>query len=501
MSDVRQIVRKLRAFQGSRAQPKYSTILTHLPKAPAFLAFVRMSGETRPWGVAFGTEETGPKVYSAMDGRDREQIQSVLEDLSIDLINYFCVENFTFDPITKESLHAENPPQIWVPNSSHIDMLHFINYMYWKPRTDDAMDTYRTTLSRLCGWLFRESKLKGQQLVVDSAAVLRENYVFPVDDVTISNPAVALEWMKEKASIREQLDTTRDYAEDAAGTTLQPDVEKVLEKLLKDKVKNEFEIGLVITAELERRWSLALDTFKTLQSDSRESNPGAFILLQESLKRFVDGFQYTERKKAENPGEPSFTPHPETDNHGSAAAASYFDLQSADSKYLPALIHNDEELLKDSIFSGHAISGNVVRVYSEQSGVRTKEIYWVFRVEARDDFRIREGERLAPMGNPGHSVKVVSVEFFDETQIDLVLHWKNRKTKELTSGPGLVPVDNAWESEKIYFVPVDSSEFSKQSRMKVWKAREGIGSWLTHGSGTLFADASVIDDVKQIEGE
>lgn len=460
-----------------------------------------MSGETRPWGVAFGTEESGPKIYSVVDGRDREQIQSMLEEFSIDLVNYFQVENFTFDPISKENLHADNPPQIWLPNSSHIDMLHFINYMYWKPRSDDSMDTYRTTLSRLCGWLFRESKLKGQQLVIDSAASLRENYVFPVDDVTISNPAVALEWLNTRKSIREQLEFTRQYSEDAAGTTLQPDVEKTLEKLLKSKQKYEFEIGLVITSELERRWSLALDTYKALKADQRAANPGAFLLLQESLKRFVDGFQYGERKKAESPGEPTFTPHPETDNHGSAAAASYFDLQAADSKYLPSLIHHDEELLKDAIFSGHAISGNVVRIYSEQTGVRTKEIYWVFRVEARDDFRIREGERLAPMHSPGHSVKVVSVDFYDETQIDLVLHWKNRKTKELSSGPGLAPVDDAWQSERVYFVPVDSSEFSKQSRIKVWKAREGIGSWLTHGVSAQYADADVIDDVAQIEGD
>lgn len=501
MSDVRQVVRKLRAFQSSRALPKYSTILTHLPKEPAFLSFVRMSGETRPWGVAFGTEETGPKIYAAVDGRDREQIQSMLEEFSIDFINYFQVENFTFDPVSKENLHSQNPPQIWLPNSSHLDMMHFINYMYWKPRTDDEMDTYRTTLSRLCGWLFRESKLKGQQLIVDSAACLRENYVFPVDDVTISNPAVALEWLSPRASIEEQLQTTREYADDASGTTLQPDVEKALEPLLKNRDKNEFEIGLIITSELERRWSLAMQAFKALQQDERPSNPGSFTLLEESLKRYVDGFQYAERKKADKPGEPTFTPHPETDNHGSAAAAAYFDLQSAESKYLPALIHSDEELLKDSIFSGYAISGNVVRVYSEQTGVRSKEIYWVFRVEARDDFRIREGERLAPMGDPGHSVKVASVDFFDETQIDLVLHWKNRKTIGLSSGPGLAPVDNAWESEKIYFVPVDSSEFSKQSRMKVWKAREGVGAWLTHGSGTQYADTSVVDDVMQIEGE
>jgi hypothetical protein len=501
LSQNRQVIRKLRAFEAKKALPKYSTIHTVLPDRPAFLAFVRMSGETRPWGIAFGSEESGPNFTSVADGRDWSAIQSMIEGFSMDFIQYFRVENFTFDPINKDNLPLDNPPQIWVPNSSHIDMLHFLNYMFWKSRSDDAMDAHRTTLARLCGWLFRESKFTGQQLIVDSGAVLRANYVFPVDDMSVSNPGAALGWLSEKESINLQVAEARQYGQDAAGTTLEPEVERKLERLLRNKAENELEISLIINEELERRWSIAVSTYRALKKDSRKVNPGANLLLADSLKRYVYNFQGPELKRQDESLAPAFTPHPETDNHGSAAAASYYELQGADSKLLPALVHHDEELLKDSLFSGFAIAGNVMNVTTVPSGPRKKEIFWVLRVEARDDFRIREGESLAPMGSPEHSVKVTALEFVDETQIDLTLHWKNRKTMALGDDALKVPGADIWLSEKVYFVPLDSSEFDKQAKSKVWSAREGRGAWLTHGNSTISPDAAVLDDVKQIEGD
>jgi hypothetical protein len=501
LSQNRQIVRKLRAFEAGKAMPKYSTIHTALPEAPAFLAFIRMSGETRPWGVAFGTEESGPTLYTVANGRDWSKIQEMLEDFAIELIQYFRVENFTFDPITKENLPLDTPPQIWLPNSSHVDVLHFINYMFWRSRADDPMEDYRSTLARLCGWLFRESKMSGQQLIVDSAACLRDNYVFPVDDVTISHPGAALNWLEVNGGIDSQVVAARIIASDAAGITMSPPVEVQLQTLLKDEVANDFEIRLILNAELERRWSTALETYKALRRDARSVNPGTRTLLGDSLNRFVFSFQGAERKRAEDGFEKPFTPHPETDNHGSAAAAAYFEMQAAESKVLPALIHGDEELLKDALYTGHAISGNVVAVTTVPSGLRSKEIYWTIRVEARDDFRIREGETLAPMGDPGHSVRVDFLEYINETQMDITLHWKNRKTIALGQTLGQTPSDESWMAEKVYFVPMDSSEFDKQAKSKVWTAREGRGSWLTHGQASQSPDGSVLDDVLQIEGE
>lgn len=460
-----------------------------------------MSGETRPWGIAFGTESNGPTLYTVANGRDWVAIQEMLESFAIEFIQYFRVENYTFDPITKDNVPLEDPPQIWLPNSSHIDVLHFINYMFWRSRAEDPMVEYRTTLARLCGWLFRESKLTGQQLVVDAASALRQNYVFPVDDVTISNPSAALSWLESRDSIAEQLSVARAFGQDAAGITMEPALEILLQDLLKNEVENEFDIKLILNGELERRWSTAVAAFNALRDDSRESNTGTQSLLADSLNRFVFGFQGPERQRSDENAGVAFTPHPETDNHGSAAAASYFEMQAADSRFLPALIHDDEELLKDALFTGHAIAGYVVGVSTLPSGPRSKEIFWVLRVEARDDFRIREGETLSPMGDPGHSVKVTSIEYINETQMDITLHWKNRKTMALGKLQLHTPGDDAWMTEKVYFVPLDSSEFDKQAKSKVWSAREGRGAWLTHGRGASSPDIKVIDDVIQIEGK
>jgi hypothetical protein len=319
--------------------------------------------------------------------------------------------------------------------------------------------------------------------------------------MSVSNPGAALGWLNEKDSINLQVAEARHYGQDAAGITLEPEVEQKLDKLLKNKAEKDLEISLIINEELERRWSIAVATYRALKRDARKVNPGAKLLLADSLKRYVYNFQGPELKRQDESLAPAFTPHPETDNHGSAAAASYFELQGADSKLLPALVHHDEELLKDSLFSGFAIAGNVMKVTTVPSGPKKKEIFWVLRVEARDDFRIREGESLAPMGSPGHSVKVTALEFVDETQIDLTLHWKNRKTMALGDDALKVPGADIWLSEKVYFVPLDSSEFDKQAKSKVWSAREGRGAWLTHGNSTISPDAAVLDDVKQIEGD
>lgn len=501
MSQNRQIARKLRAFEAKKAIPKYSTI--HLIDAPnpAFLAFVRMSGETRPWGIAFGTRADGPKFFTVDDGRNRVEIDAILEEFAIGFLDYFRVENRTFKPIAKDDLGADNPPQVWVPNSSHIDMLHFINYSHWKPRDEDDLSSLKPTLARLCGWLFRESKFTGQQLIIDSAAALRDHYVFPVDDVTISNPSMALEWLEDRDSIEEHVAESRKWGEDAAGTTLQPDVERKLEPLMDRVNPKSAEIQMLLIAELERRWQTAALAHEALMNDLRPSNDGAGTLLVNSLNRFVFSFQSTERRVADPDSGKAFTPHPETDNHGSAAAASYYDMQAADSQFFPALVHFDEEMLKDALYSGHAIAGVVQHITIENTGPRSREIYWRFRVQARDDFRLREGESMAPMGDNKHSVKIKSLTYVNETQVDLELHWTARKTTALTSGPKGAPADLDWSNELVYFVPADSSQFDRQNRTKVWKAREGRGAWLTHGKSVVSADTRVIDDIRQIEGD
>jgi hypothetical protein len=59
-----QVFRRLQAFEEGRALPRGETL--HLPlAAPAetlILAFVRMGGESSPWGIAWGPPGQAPSV-------------------------------------------------------------------------------------------------------------------------------------------------------------------------------------------------------------------------------------------------------------------------------------------------------------------------------------------------------------------------------------------------------------------------------------------------------
>ena len=74
--------------------------------------------------------------------------------------------------------------QLWLPNPSHLDMLHFLNYTYTFTKfgdTDRAM--LLNKLGRLMGWLFREAHRPGQITVMVATDGLREAYSFPAEDI------------------------------------------------------------------------------------------------------------------------------------------------------------------------------------------------------------------------------------------------------------------------------------------------------------------------------
>jgi hypothetical protein len=124
----------------------------------------------------------------------------------------------------------------------------------------------------------------------------------------------------------------------------------------------------------------------------------------------------------------------------------------------------------------------------------------MLRTEASDDFRMRSGEYLSPLGNPKHQVKTLSVEFVSETEVEIFLEWRARKTIALDGEIPKKPEDPNWEGQTLVFVPFDNSQFDFKASRAVWDSRDGSGSWLTHSKAQRFPDEKVVDDVVQIEG-
>jgi hypothetical protein len=500
---MREVVRKLRAYQTATAQPRYSTKHVAFSQDPMHVAFVRLSGETRPWAVGWIVD--GKRHFaSALDGRRFDQVRDMLAGFSADLLQYFRVAGVTWDSIDLDNLpEVGEHPQLWVPAASHLDMLHYLSYAYWRSvLTDDNKDDL-TAFARLCGHLFRETSYPGQQLVCDAARTLRELYAFPADDTSLGNINSALTWISPGSDFEARVHEARQAAIQGLGISLDADVENPLHALFdqnKDAPVSDFDnlVSEALKREVDIRLDASMAAYKVAIEDSRRTNSGVALLLKDSLTRYWFDFQRAERKLSESNGEPIFTPHPETDHHGSAAASRFYQLNASNNKLLPTLIHDDSELLMESISEGRSVQGKITQVHVE--GTRSKTITWVIEATASDEFRLSESDNLVPVGSAGHTMKPRFIEFIDETVVKVELEFMGRKTVALDSGLQLKPENEAWKGQSIILVPSDSSGMDVTASQGVWKSKTGIGSWLTHSKPLKSPDPAVLTDVTQIEG-
>lgn len=505
----RELVRQLYAYREQQPLPRYSTIHIIRLENPLIVSFIRQAGESRPWGIAYGrAHDEVPNVISVPDGRNRDLIAEMCAEFAEYLLEYFRAEGQVFDPITSDESDPSSLPQIWVPGDKHVEMFHFLEYAFWRSSKSDDRKDILPTLARLCGWIHRESHLKGQQVIVDASKVLRESYVFPTDASGLGHVGACLEWFRVDLNFHEKRLSARaegfKHVSPSLDTNLDKDtLEPLLDKRRKllDENKSTSQIDKQLTnslyPELERRWNLTKRAHELLLNDEREDNPGVLDLALDGIIDYVRNFQRVERRIDDEVLGPAFTPHPETDFHGSAAASSFFLADFADSKYLSKLIHFDSELQMESLRSGDAFYAQILKVWDEGSGRKTTPV-WRLRVQVIDNLRLRESERYAPLGSPKHTAQVRDVDYLDDKVVEFDAEWINNKTVPLLEPLNAGLTNPSWVGKTIMFVPDDSSSLALMSSQAVWNAQEGPGSWLTHGHPREAFEDGIVDDVTQL---
>jgi len=155
MNSVRSIAEKLRAWEAGRPLPRYDTIHHAVmpPEQTLLVAFVRMAGESRPWGVAWGTVDAGPRIESVPDGRMRDDVAGLAAVFAEDLLEHMRVHNWTFDPAPGKPEPGELR-QVWLPNGQHVAMLHQLSYAYSQTKFGGENQEILRALGRLAGWMF-----------------------------------------------------------------------------------------------------------------------------------------------------------------------------------------------------------------------------------------------------------------------------------------------------------------------------------------------------------
>jgi hypothetical protein len=516
MNNRRDITRKLRAWEAGQPIARYATLHHELvdPQRVLVVAFVRMAGESRPWGIAWGPIGAAPRIESVPDGRVRDDVAVMCAEFAEELLGHLRVHNWTYDPAGKDDTRDQFR-QVWLANGQHVGMLHQMSYTYSQTRFGGTNQEILRAFGRLAGWMFRETSRTGNQHVIDASVALNDAYVFPAQAARTAHLGYQLGWLEPGDRAARMAAAAK-----AEGLTVSPTLDPALErKPLGDLVDawNDgrranadvsnlaAEIAAHLRPELERRWKLVEAAYFHLAACGRPVNEGVGGLVDEARDEFWYQHQRVELKHNDPSLGPAYVPHPETDFHGSSAASRYLIHAAADEAYIGRLIHYDSELLLEALSDGRALVGRVSGVTDIGEGRATRPV-WLVDLDPSLPNRLRENGRLVPYGSPKHEASITEI-LVGPDSLTLELEWTGNKTREVAQGPGLKPADTAWLGEEICLVTSDAAQLTKRRSSRVWKAKDGPGAWLTHGRAPVQVEISpddggtdlLVDDVRQIE--
>ena len=496
------VVRRLAAFAAGKPLPHGQTL--RVPKLGTsvqskemlIIAFVRMGGESAPWGVAFGRPGSKPTVLSVAEPRKRDDVAAMMAEFAPRVLKHFLSPQFSADSPTKS--HGGRTPelpvrQIWLPNKAHLEMLHCLEYTYHGTRYAAAgRRALLQKLARVCGWLFRESQRVGQTVTMVAAQVLSEAYTFPSDDVRQGHLGFLLAWLGTKGGR-----TARSAAADAAeresvSTSLDPEFERQkLQPLVTafNEAHNDDDsavgeradrrIRAVLKRELLRRWKLTEAAIETIRKDRRRENAGVKRLIKESQNEHFRQYLRIEQKFEDADDRPPFSPLPETDHHPAAAGSRYYVCASSKELRDRLLVCDDREMQAELVASGEAISGEIADITVEKDGRKTR-VFWTVRSDGSLPLRLREGQTLCDIGCDRRHVEILEVvpNRARENRFKLEVV----KGKTLEEPPGLLRAcDKRLKGVNVMLVPPPMDGISRRKSAAIWNG-DGPGGWLTHAS-------------------
>jgi hypothetical protein len=271
--------------------------------APAdrlIVAFVRMAGESRPWGVIAGHPGEEPALLTVPEPRDAGELARLALGFAAILLPHLPHPEGASEAEKADIAAVAMRRQLWVPGATHVEMLHFLDYRFSRARArEEASSKDLSALGRACGWLFRESTRPGQVRVFDATARIRDAFAVPAEDVRQAHLGFLLAWLAPAGTREARLAAARIAEAASVGVTLNPDVERErLEPLVTRWNANRGDpaeaariaeaIHAVLAPELTRRFRLTEEALGVLEDGTRPPNPG----LAEVLKLAAEEHQW-----------------------------------------------------------------------------------------------------------------------------------------------------------------------------------------------------------------
>lgn len=505
----RTIVRRIRAWHYGAPLTRGQTIHTHIaaPEDRLLLAFVKMGGETRPWGIAWKEGKRRVETRFVPEPRTRAEVDEMAADLSEVLAHHLRHPDLTR---TTPQEPADLAPlrQVWVPNQTHLDMLHHFAYTYTHRLKEREFATELRLLGRTSLFTFLESQRPGQQLAITATDALRSAYDFPAEDVRQGHLGFLLAWLDS--------DGDRDTAMEAAfaaerapiATALDPEQERQdLAPLVQDyddardagneraKSRAEKAIATIIGPELERRIDLVEQAIEHIETDPRPVNPGIDELVTESVKS--QWWNYVRPEvQATASGRDPFVPSAETDFQARNAAARYFRTEASEDRMFAALVHCDRELEAEAISAGRAFRGSIVDVFDEATGRKTTPV-WIIEDPSPGPLSLRRGDRVCTVGHAKREGLIRNIETTKGGGIALEVEITGRKTaaKDEAWPHSMHAADDRWLGKAVTVIGTSFASMADQKAYRVssWDALPG--DWVLTAAAPVEKAAAALDEV------
>lgn len=487
-------IKRLQAWHAGKPLPAYAT--RHFAIADdkdlLIVAFVRMGGESAPWGIVWGQPGKTPRVLTVPEARNREAVAGMVAEFAKALMeHYWSPLIHEWDGVTErdKSLPLR---QVWMPNASHIAMLHFLAYSYTFTKFGER-ERYTTlnAIGRLAGWLFREHDRPGQMAVMAATDALRSTYIFPAEDVRQAHLGYLLAWLRTTGTREKRLAAAQEAEGHSISITLDPAIERdELEplvaqwndKALSLRVQNaaKAKIDEILGRELRARFDLVAQSIQYLRKHGLRENAGVRQLVDATMEEHW--YQYIRMELRQNDLQDgiAFTPSPETDRSPAAAASRYLVQQASDDFHLSVLIHDDAELQKVALLSGDGIKGICVDVRDVGNG-RSIRAIWTLEVPELAPLRIREGSKLCCVGTPKRELQVQSVtrKNSDTIRIELLVTGALRPYSDHRGQAHPIANSSIYKGQEMTLLPVSMDQIARLKNRKIWGAT-GPGAWITH---------------------
>jgi hypothetical protein len=313
------------------------------------------------------------------------------------------VESFGHDllrvfPVTPGSGAQPTDPQLWLPDLSHIDLLHQMAFAYAYERWPLSDMSRLNRAGKLFNSLFLQSTHPAQNIVLTATEVLRSMFTFPATPARQGHLGFLIAWLVEHGDRNLRHQSATNAEERAVSTSIDGEFERrVLQPLLKRYVDSGREdattasqIKTVVEEEARRRWELTVAAIRIVRSDPRPTNPG--VALVRALGRRSWTLQWCGPAAREDNGETPRWRGRETDRGAVSAATYYLGNELDDRLRVEALAHGDSEIAQVVIRQGRGLVGRVVALDAQAGAVR-------IQYSEPEHVDIREGTTFKCFGN------------------------------------------------------------------------------------------------------